>query len=182
MDAFEAIVAQVLERDGYWVKRSVKVHCSADEKKQFGGGPSTPTPEIDIVAFKHHELILFEVKSFLFSTGVKYAGVTGANAKDGKKYKIVNNPAFQRIMTEKLTATLAVPKNVTVKYGLAAGKIATADLQPIRSHFSANPQLVLLTPEDLASKLAQFSDSIYISDHVTLLTKLFDNQGMFKKA
>lgn len=49
MNAFESIVGRCLEEEGYWVRHSVKVGITKQEKRAIGSF-SMPTPEIDIVA------------------------------------------------------------------------------------------------------------------------------------
>lgn len=54
MNAFEDIVAYYFEEEGYWVRKTVKVNISKEEKKLIGL-PSMPRPEIDLVALKVKE-------------------------------------------------------------------------------------------------------------------------------
>ena len=60
MNAFEEIVAQYLEALGYWVRRSVKVNISKDDKKAIGL-PTMPRPEIDIVALNVEEKYIHRI-------------------------------------------------------------------------------------------------------------------------
>ena len=71
MDSFESVIASLLERDGFWVRSSVKVELSKAEKR-FIGRASSPRWELDLVAFKGktNELWIVECKSFLDSRGV----------------------------------------------------------------------------------------------------------------
>jgi len=64
MNAFENIVRMFLEGKGYWVRQSVKVHISKEDKKALRLD-TMPRPEIDLVALnvKESELLLVEVKS-----------------------------------------------------------------------------------------------------------------------
>ncbi|HEY0160965.1 MAG TPA: helix-turn-helix domain-containing protein [Thermoanaerobaculia bacterium] len=50
MDAFEQLVATVLDRNGYWVRTSVKVALTPEEKREIGR-PSSPRWELDVVAY-----------------------------------------------------------------------------------------------------------------------------------
>lgn len=65
MDAFELIIGQLLEEEKYWVRLSVKINLSPNEKRTIKK-PSTPRPEIDIAAYDVNSdtVYLFEVKSF----------------------------------------------------------------------------------------------------------------------
>lgn len=51
MDAFESIVAWVLEQEGYWVRTSYKVNLTKSEKRNIGR-PSSPRWEIDMLAVR----------------------------------------------------------------------------------------------------------------------------------
>jgi len=70
MDAFEHIVAAILDREGYWTRKEVKVEITKDEKKQIGR-PSSPRWEIDVVGYKAamNEIWVVECKSYLDSKG-----------------------------------------------------------------------------------------------------------------
>lgn len=73
MDAFEAVVAMLLRREGYWVIPSFKVDLTKDEKRAIKRH-SSPRWEIDLAAYKGatNELIAIECKSFLDSIGVVF--------------------------------------------------------------------------------------------------------------
>ncbi len=47
MDAFEQIIGQLLVEEKYWVRHSVKIDLTPEEKRSINK-PSTPRPEIDI--------------------------------------------------------------------------------------------------------------------------------------
>jgi hypothetical protein len=180
MDAFESIVARILEKNGYWVHQSVKVSCTPDEKASFGAR-TAPTPEVDLVAFNGLELVLFEVKSFLDSDGVKFNGITGVDTEDGKKYKILNNVVYQELITPRVMKAFSVPRDTKVRYGLAAGNIFPPDEKDILEHFRINVHLKLLTPEYLAKELIGLGDSVYVNDEVWMTIKLLDNQNKISR-
>jgi hypothetical protein len=50
MDAFEQVVSEILWMDGYWVRTSVKVDLTKEEKVSIGR-PSSPRWELDIVGY-----------------------------------------------------------------------------------------------------------------------------------
>ncbi len=50
MDAFEQLVGNLLESEGYWVKQSVKVALTKEDKARIGR-KSSPRWEIDVVAY-----------------------------------------------------------------------------------------------------------------------------------
>lgn len=73
MDYFENIIKRLLEEEGYWVRQSVKVNLTKEEKAKVGK-PTIPRPELDIVGYKakQNEILVLEVKSFLDSPGIKF--------------------------------------------------------------------------------------------------------------
>lgn len=90
MDAFEHIVAAILDREGYWTRKEVKVEITKDEKKQIGR-PSSPRWEIDVVGYKAamNEIWVVECKSYLDSKGVSADAFTG-NAGSNDRFKLFN--------------------------------------------------------------------------------------------
>ena len=61
MEAFEAVVGELLPLDGWWVLNSVKLELSADDRVSFGKS-SMPNPELDLVAYRASDdrLIIIE--------------------------------------------------------------------------------------------------------------------------
>jgi hypothetical protein len=96
MDAFEQIAGLLLENDKYWVRHSVKVNLTKEEKVKINK-PSTPRPEIDIVAYDVVQNILFllEAKSYLDSGGVVYEKVVEKNKFPNGRYKILTSKLYQ---------------------------------------------------------------------------------------
>ena len=74
MNSFESLVGMLLEREGFWVRHSVKVNLTKEEKRNIGR-PSSPRWELDLVAYKGatNELKIVECKSYLDSVGVSLA-------------------------------------------------------------------------------------------------------------
>lgn len=182
MDAFESIVAKVLENDGYWVRQGVKVECTPKEKEKIGG-KTIPTPEVDLVAYNSKECILIEVKSFLDSDGVKFGGVSKSNKVDGKKYKLINHSVYQKMMTAKILEAYKIPKNIKVIYGLAAGKIYGKDYQKIVNYFNSRNRkdtYRLYTPDEIADKVINLGKKVYINEEVTMTVKLLKTTGKLK--
>ena len=74
MDAFEQLVSEILWMEGYWVRTSVKVELTKEEKRLIGRH-SSPRWELDIcmMAYKGGENLLrvVECKSYIDSTGVR---------------------------------------------------------------------------------------------------------------
>lgn len=98
MNAFEELVMIYLRHRGYWVIPSVKVDITKQDKRDIGK-PAMPRPEIDLVAYKAKEnkLFLVEAKSYPDSYGVGFAGVSGNNARDAKRYKLFTDKPFVKL-------------------------------------------------------------------------------------
>lgn len=92
MNAFEQVISEILWHKGYWVRTSVKVELTKEEKRTIGRH-STPRWEIDVVAYSARENILrlVECKSYLDSPGVKAACFDGTDIKGGKRFKLLTN-------------------------------------------------------------------------------------------
>lgn len=71
MNAFEQIVSDVFQSDGYWTKNNYKLVLNSQEKQRIQR-KSIPTIDIDIVAYKPGSILLIECKSYLGSSGVHY--------------------------------------------------------------------------------------------------------------
>jgi hypothetical protein len=89
MDSFEAVVAAILQRRGYWAQTSVKVELTT-EQKQAVGRRCSPRWELDVVGYKapSNELLVLECKSLLDSPGVPCSAFNGTNPKKQKRYKL----------------------------------------------------------------------------------------------
>jgi hypothetical protein len=140
MDAFEQVVSEILWHQGYWVRTSVKVELTKEEKRTIGR-PSSPRWEIDVVAYSAREnmLRLVECKSYLDSPGVKQSGFDGS---DPSRYKLFNEPALREAVFSRIASQLydsgACALNPTIKLCLACGKIASESHRAyLLTHFKA---------------------------------------------
>lgn len=128
MEAFEDIVRRYLENEGYWVRQSVKVHISGEDKVAIGTY-SMPTPEVDLVALnvRDNELLLIEAKSYLDSYGVYYEAVSDPKDKGARRYKLFTNDAFREKVTNQLKKQFLdqglTRSDTKINYALAAGHI-----------------------------------------------------------
>ena len=106
MDSFESIVAYVLERQGYWVRTSVKVELTKAEKVKIGRR-TCPRWELDVVGYMggKNKLLVLECKSFLNSSGVCVETFMGNCPKDENRYKLffdqnLRNTVLSRLETQ----------------------------------------------------------------------------------
>lgn len=175
MNAFETIVGQYLEAKGYWVRHSVKVIISTDEKREIGS-PTMPRPEIDLVALgvEKNELILIEAKSLLDSQyGVYIEAFTDDKNRDKDRYKLFTNPKFREIVTRQLRKEYLdqglINDDTAIRYGLAAGRIR--DEGEIKEHFLKNGWMLFM-PQDIKRTLSELSKKSWEDDVVTMTAKL----------
>ena len=84
MDAFEQVVAEILWREGYWVRTSAKVELTKEEKREIEL-PSSPRWELDVVAYsaKDNHLKVIECKSHLDSPGIRISGFNADHVEFG---------------------------------------------------------------------------------------------------
>ena len=98
MQGFEALIAEILEAEGYWVRRGHKVGLTKEDKQEIGR-PSSPRWEIDVLGYRAPEnlVLAVECKSYLDSPGVNLAGYIRENwaQKEGKEVKgIILTPSY----------------------------------------------------------------------------------------
>jgi hypothetical protein len=130
MDAFEQLVSEILWMEGYWVRTSVKVEITPEEKRAIGRHTS-PRWELDIVAYsgRDNALRVVECKSYLDSRGVLLRGFDGSDPKTAERYKLFADPALRGIVFERLRLQFAqsgaCPADARVQLCLACGRIAT---------------------------------------------------------
>jgi hypothetical protein len=143
MDAFEQVVSEILWMDGYWVRNSVKVELTKEEKRAIGR-PSSPRWEIDVVAYsgKQNLLLAVECKSFLDSRGVALRAFDGSSDKDAKRYKLFTDANLKKVVLGRLRKQLAnrgaCSPNAKIKPCLVCGRIAgDADREGMHEHFAA---------------------------------------------
>jgi len=178
VNAFEDIVKLYLEEEGYWVRQSVKVKISKQDKRDLLTY-SMPTPEIDLVAFnvKENELLLIEVKSFLDSQGVYFDVVCDEKGKyeNSKYYKLFTNKRFRNVITKRLSEEYLkqglINEKTKVNFALAAGKIHSGDESKIYDYFSKRGWK-LFSPKNIKEKVRELSEKSWEDNLVTITAKL----------
>jgi len=142
MDAFEQLVSEILWREGYWVRTSVKVDLTKEEKRKIGR-PSSPRWEIDVVAYSGRDnlLLVVECKSYLDSRGVALRAFDGKDKKFAERFKLFSDDNLREVVFDRLRQQLAAsgacPPDAEVKLCLACGRIATdADRKGLHKHFA----------------------------------------------
>lgn len=178
MNAFEQIIAGLLQQEGYWTITDYKVNLPKEEKAALGK-PSMPRPEIDILAYNAVEntVLWVECKSFLDSTGVKLSYLSDPESVNAPRYKVFTWKDYREKVTEELVSQLLsrgqVRPNPTLKYGLAAGRIATNfDRNGLHEHFNKNEWL-LFDEVWIKEKLSLLAKIGYEDDIAIIVAKLF---------
>lgn len=177
MDAFEQLVAEILWREGYWVRTSVKVELTREDKEAIGR-KSSPRWEIDVVAYRarDNQLKAIECKSYLDSRGVKLHAFDGSNDEAAKLFKLFNDSTLRRVVLDRLKLQFAESgaclPNAGVALCLACGRIATnADREGLRLHF-AQRGWELWDEKWLRDRLREMSEGGYENQVSAVVSKL----------
>lgn len=141
MNAFEQLVSEILWQEGYWVRTSVKVELTKEEKRAIGR-PSAPRWELDLVGYcaRDNVLQVVECKSYLDSSGVHAAAFVGGNTAQANRYKLFTDDALRDVvfgrLQQQFVAMGACRENPVIRLALACGKIRNAnDRRQIETHF-----------------------------------------------
>jgi hypothetical protein len=175
MDSFEAVIAAVLQRQGFWTLTSAKVELTKEEKRKIGRH-SSPRWELDIIAYRgiDNYLRVIECKSYLDSTGVDCGAFDGRNKSAQGRYKLFFEDTLRSVVFRRLKQQLVssgfCQKNPTIQLCLAAGKIK-GDERWLESHFKKNDWL-LLGPAYIRGELAKLKDAGYENSVAAVVTKL----------
>jgi hypothetical protein len=175
MDAFEAVIAAILQRKGYWTLTSVKVDLTKDEKREIGR-PSSPRWELDIVAYRprDNELRVVECKSYLDSPGVDPMVFRGTKPAGESRYKLFCDAVLRKVVLSRLEKQLVaagscLPKPRVV-LALAAGRIA-GDEAELNATFKKKGW-ELMGPAEIRCELEALRDSGYENSVAAVVTKL----------
>lgn len=176
MDYFENIVKRLIEQEGYWVRQSVKVNLTKEEKRLVGKH-TIPRPEIDLVGYRAstNELLIIEAKSYMDSGGVDYREIDCSFEIPEGRYKLFTcqnyqNIVFTRLVKEFETSGL-ICKNPKITFGLAAGNIKNKTEEKIQTLFDEKGWK-LYTPQQIASSILKLSDLAYENDPYVISAKL----------
>lgn len=185
MDAFETVIASILQRKGFWTLTSVKVDLTKAEKRAIGRH-SSPRWELDIVAYRGstNELRVVECKSFLDSPGVECGAFDGTNRAAESRYKLFCDTTLRKVVLRRLQLQLTEAgfcrKVPAVKLCLAAGKIR-GDAGRLREHFERKGW-VLFGPDEIRAELQALRDSGYENSVAAVVAKIILRSGTRPKA
>ena len=185
MDAFESLVSEILWREGYWVRSSLKVELTKEEKAAIGR-PTAPRWELDLVGYRGqwNELLVVECKSYLDSPGVQFSAFNGSNYKLASRYKLFNEKRLWKIVQQRLCQQLAesglIQARPRVSLALVCGKIiGETDRRLLQRHFKKNGWL-LWDERWLRVKLGEMSRGGYENSPVAVVAKLLLRRAVFE--
>lgn len=174
MDAFEALIADLLVADAFWVLPRYRVRLTKPEKVAIGR-PSTPRWELDIVAYQPqaNQLLAVECKSYLDSKGVDHCDVVGSGKHAGR-YKLFTEPETRRVVLGRLVLDLVasgmVLPNPTVKLALAAGRIRRDEAE-LAACFESNGWQ-LYGPSWIRERVQRLAEGDYDNSTAAVVSKL----------
>jgi hypothetical protein len=183
MDAFESMVAAILQAQGFWVRTSYKVKLTPEEKRAIGR-PTSPRWEIDVVAYSvpKNELWAVECKSFFDSTGVLAAPFTVEGHPGAKRYKLFTEPDTCKVVLKALARQLvdegALARKSKSRLCLAAGKIANSRDHGILKKFFRSKGWELMGPDELRDGLVALANTGYENSAALLAIKLFKSKSL----
>jgi hypothetical protein len=175
MDAFEQLAADIFWNEGYWVRTSVKVELTRDDKARINS-PSSPRWEIDLVAFSpsRQELLALECKSYLDSGGV-HAAHFEEGARLAHRYKLFHNEVLRDTVLSRLkdqfTRSGLCGNDVAVRLGLIHGHATSYNAARLEELFARQGWL-LYGPEWLNGHLQRMARGAYENSTAAVVAKL----------
>lgn len=176
MDAFEDLVSQLLVEDGYWIIQSFKVNLTKSEKKKINR-PTTPRPEIDIIAYKADVNIIYaiEAKSFIDSIGVKIDEIDIEYEIQEGRYKLLTCSNYRKTVTKRLKHQLhekgLINEKTKVSFGLVAGNVYQNKYEEIKTLYEKKRWL-FWGPLEIKDKLENLIKKGYEDNAITMAAKL----------
>lgn len=179
MDAFEHLVSEILWEKGFWVRTSVKVDLTKEDKLRIGKFHA-PRWEIDIVAYSGHDntLRVIECKSYIDSAGVSAKFFRSSYKKPFKLFTddALRETVFAQLVKQFVSSGACKPEPKVILC-FAAGHIAGEnDRAWIRDHF--NEQGWELWDETwLIDGLTSIANKSYENQVSAVVAKLFIRNG-----
>jgi hypothetical protein len=176
MDAFEQVVSEILWREGFWVRTSVKVELTAEDKKAIGR-PSSPRWELDVVAYRSsdNELRVIECKSYLDNPGVGADWIGGVNGSASGRFKLFLESKLREIVLSRLGAQFVsmglCRPDPSIRLCLACGKIRKGAREALVRHFKEN-EWELLDEKWFSKHLRAMAKSGYENQVSAIVAKL----------
>lgn len=176
MDAFEAIIGQLLEEDKYWVRHSVKIGLTREDRHAICK-PSSPRPEIDLAAYdlNTNTVFLLEVKSFLDSPGVVLEDVIVQQEQQSGRYKLLTAEKYRNVLKYRLLADWCasghIKPSTRVSFGLVAGNVYRNREKELQEYFESKDWL-FWGPTAIRNKICKLAEKGYENNAVTIAAKI----------
>jgi hypothetical protein len=176
MDYFEYIIKGLLEERGYWVRQSVKVNLTKEEKRAIGK-PSIPRPELDLVGYNpsRNELLMVEVKSFLDSPGVRASDMLATHDIPDGRYKLITCPSYCGVVQNRIVRDWSenglICKEPAISKTLAAGKVYRGQEQELMNALESRGW-GLISPTEIKGYLQALADRDYENEAVVIAAKM----------
>lgn len=180
MDAFEQLAADIFWNEGYWVRTSVKVELTREEKLRIGRH-SAPRWEIDLIAdhAARNELLALECKSYLDSGGVQAAHFQ-PGSKYAHRYKLFHDSVLRETVLGRLRLQCAqrglCPADATLRLGLIHAHATRHNASLLDSIFAEGGWL-LFGPDWLNDHLGRMAAGSYENSTAALVAKLLLRRG-----
>jgi len=176
MDYFENLVKTLLEKEYFWVRQSVKVNLTKDEKRKIGK-PTTPRPEIDLLVldYNSNKIIAVEVKSYLDSTGVSYDLLNEEHEIPEGRYKLFSCKNYRETVFNRLRNQLLesgfIKKETEIILGLIAGNVQRNDGEKIENKFKTNGWL-FWGPQEVKKRVKELAEMKYENNPYIITAKM----------
>lgn len=177
MEAFESVVALVLEAEGFVVSGAVKFPVTRRTAKAVHQEVQTHGYEVDLIAARADLLVLATVKSFFGSRGVAAEDVAG-DGRYSTHYKLLNDVVIREGVTTAAAKRYGYPEG-RVRLRLYAGRFAGPVQGIHEARIRELPGFDVFGPEEIASKLLAVAASKQYRDSPALAAvKLLEAAGL----
>ena len=177
MNAFEELIGDILQSDGYWVMQGYRVELTKEEKHAIGR-PSQPSWELDLLAYKakSNELLVVECKSFLDSGGVTVTEFVETDLPTKSRYKLFNERVLRKVLLSRLTSQLHergyIAEHPTVKLSLVAGRFKSIDEQRQLAAYFREREWLLFDQDWIRQHLERIAGAVYSDRVSSMVAKL----------
>lgn len=175
MDAFEQLAAEIFWNEGYWVRTSVKVELTREDKARINS-PSSPRWELDLVAFSplRNELLVLECKSYLDSGGV-HAAHFRESSRYAHRYKLFHSAVLRETVLGRLKSQFSAcglcRSDTSVGFGLIHGHSTPYNASLLADIFGRAGWL-LYGPDWIISHLDRLANAGYENSTAAVVAKL----------
>ncbi|MEG3155131.1 hypothetical protein [Sphingomonas sp. RB1R13] len=175
MDAFEQLAADIFWNEGYWVRTSVKVDLTREDKERIGK-LSSPRWEIDLLAYQpvKNELLALECKSYLDSGGVIAAHFTAGHKLAGR-YKLFHDEQLRTTVLRRLLAQSSArglcPADAQVRLGLVHGHVTSHNERLLQAIFTRAEGL-RFPPAWMRERVVRLAEGGYENSTAAVVAKM----------